>query len=184
MKNKTIDPIQGEIIHEYDGILEADNALPLWWVAVFALSTIFAIGYWWYYQVYEVSPNPHAAYAAEAEEAAAKSGRNISAEALVNLSKEASTVESGRVVFVQNCVVCHGDKAEGKIGPNLTDPFWIHGGAPDKVYNILYDGVAAKGMPAWGPVLGASKVQALAAYVLSVGGTNVPGKEPQGERTP
>ena len=25
---RKVDPIQGEIVHEYDGILEADNRLP------------------------------------------------------------------------------------------------------------------------------------------------------------
>jgi cytochrome c oxidase cbb3-type subunit 3 len=41
-----------------------------------------------------------------------------------------------------------------------------------------------KGMPSWGLTLGTAACKQLAAYVLTVRGTNVPGKPPQGERRP
>ncbi|MEO6420141.1 MAG: c-type cytochrome, partial [Polyangiaceae bacterium] len=70
----------------------------------------------------------------------------------------------------------------GTIGPNLTDSYWIHGGAPDKIYATIHDGVLAKGMPAWGAQLGNSQVQSLTAFVLTLRDTNVAGgKPPQGE---
>ena len=37
--------------HEADGIRELDNLLPRWWVWLFYLTTIFAIGYMGYYHV-------------------------------------------------------------------------------------------------------------------------------------
>ncbi len=37
--------------HEADGIRELDNKLPRWWVWLFYLSTIFAIGYFCFYHV-------------------------------------------------------------------------------------------------------------------------------------
>jgi cytochrome c oxidase cbb3-type subunit 3 len=36
------------IDHEADGIKELDNLLPRWWVWLFYLTTIFAIGYMLY----------------------------------------------------------------------------------------------------------------------------------------
>ena len=85
-------------------------------------------------------------------------------------------------LYAQNCVVCHGDHAEGKIGPNLTDDFWVHGGQPTQVWATIKDGVPARGMPQWGTTLGAEPVQQVSAYVLSLRGSHVPGKAPEGER--
>src|SRR5512137_1766226 len=38
--------------HEADGIRELDNKLPRWWVWLFYLTIIFAVGYFGYYHVY------------------------------------------------------------------------------------------------------------------------------------
>ena len=73
---KHVDEIQGAIIHEYDGIYEADNELPRWWLAIFYLTTIFAIGYWFYYEEFRAGPSAAEEYAAKMAEAAAKSGDN------------------------------------------------------------------------------------------------------------
>src|SRR3954470_20334004 len=39
------------IDHEADGIQELDNLLPRWWVWLFYLCTIYAVGYMMYYHV-------------------------------------------------------------------------------------------------------------------------------------
>jgi cytochrome c oxidase cbb3-type subunit 3 len=63
----------------------------------------------------------------------------------------------------------------------LTDNSWIHGGKPDQIYNTIFNGVAEKGMPAWGPILGEQKARQLTAFVTSLKGTNpANGKAPQG----
>ncbi len=173
------DPIQGEIVHRYGDILEADNRLPKWWLATVFRAIAFAVGYWFYYHGYEVEPGVHEQFAAEQAAAAERSGAGISAEALVALSHDADAVAEGRALFRTNCIVCHGDRGEGKIGPNLTDEFWIHGGAPEQIYRTAREGVAAKGMPAWGGQLGA---QATVAFILSIRDTHVAGKPPQGDR--
>ena len=55
---------------------------------------------------------------------------------------------------------------KGGIGPSLVDDQWIHGGTPQEIYQTITNGVGAKGMPAWGPILGPEKVGELTAYVV------------------
>ena len=168
------DPIQGDIVHEYDGIEEADNALPVWWLATFFITVVFGLAYW------RVSPSTRQEYVAEMA-AHLSEGGEVTEEGLVMLSEDPATVELGQQTFHTNCVVCHGEHAEGNIGPNLTDDHWIHGGAATNIYSTVTSGVATAGMPQWGPVLGDRTVRALVAYVLTLRDTNVPGRPPQGE---
>lgn len=81
----------------------------------------------------------------------------------------AGTPETGEQIFVKNCVVCHGEQMEGKVGPNLVDTTWIHGGTLADIEKTITNGVPEKGMVSWGPVLGADKIKAVAEYVHSKG---------------
>jgi len=177
---KRRDAIAGDIIHEYDGIEEADNALPTWWVMVFIGSTVFAAIYWLMVQEFHLVPTPHEELAIVQAERSARTGQ-VSDEELLSASQSSSAIAAGKQAFTTNCVACHGAKAEGNIGPNLTDPNWLHGGAPAQIFSSIRDGVPTKGMPSWGAILGQDAVKALAAYVLTLRGTNVPGKAPQGD---
>lgn len=174
------DPLQGEIVHEYDGIREADNQLPRWWLGIFSGTIVFAFGYWFTYESWEMASTPRVEYAEELARAAAAGGVEVDDGLLESLATSEATVARGRASFRTNCAACHGDRAEGEIGPNLTDGSWLHGDAPTSVYHTIKDGYAPRGMPAWGPILGEAQVQALTAYVLSVRNTNVPGRAPEG----
>lgn len=177
---KRTDAIAGDIIHEYDGIEEADNELPTWWLAIFIGTTIFAGAYWLAYEQFEIEPPAAEALAAAQAAERAKAGE-VSDDDLLAEAKNAASVAQGKQAFTTNCVACHAEKGEGKIGPNLTDANWLHGGAPVAIFNVVKDGVLAKGMPAWGPVLGPAATKSVVAYVLTLRNTNVAGKEPQGE---
>lgn len=177
---KRHDEIQGEIIHVYDGIEEADNSLPNWWLATFYGAVVFAAIYWFAYHELGALKGPTELYAAEVARRAA-SGGTVTNESLEAMSQSSAEVNAGHALFTQHCVSCHGANAEGVIGPNLTDGSWIHGGDAINIHDTIRDGVNGKGMPPWGPVLGANNVRRLAAYVVSVRGTNRPGKEAQGE---
>lgn len=173
------DPIQGEIIHEYDGILEADNRLPRWWLFTFYGAVLFAIGYWFYYEEFKAGPSPLQAYFAEKAEAAEKNGVDPT-DAELNALATGPSLELGKKLFAANCVACHETKGQGKIGPNLTDGAWLHGSDPVAIFRTVRDGVPAKGMPSWGPTLGRSGASQVAAFVLTLRNTNVPGKAPEG----
>jgi cytochrome c oxidase cbb3-type subunit 3 len=148
---------------EADGIEEFDNPLPDWWVGLFIFTIVWAVAYGVHYH-FVAHRSPAKALAAELAEAR-KRWPNSGAEAKVVLSHEA--IEEGEAIFKTNCTACHGADMKGGIGPNLLDDQWIHGGKPEEIVHTITVGVAAKGMPTWGPVLGPEKVGQVAAYVIS-----------------
>src|SRR5205085_7275893 len=121
------DPIQGEIIHEYDGIQEADNQLPRWWLSTLFGAMVFSVGYWFYYQEFRVAPGPTQAYYAEQAEKAEKTGQDPTDAELV-AALEGPLPALGKQTFSTTCAPCHEAGGQGKIGPNLTDSAWLHGG--------------------------------------------------------
>jgi cytochrome c oxidase cbb3-type subunit 3 len=184
-------PRENVVVHTYDDIEEYDNHLPNWWLYTLYGAMVFALFYLGHYHVLRSGPSSAEAYEQEmaADRAAAaeraRGAGTLTPEALLTLSRDPATVRQGREVFAQNCVACHAPTGGGGIGPNLTDRFWINGGAPDRVYRSVSEGVPARGMPAWGAQLGARRVQSAVAFVLTLRNTNVTGgKAPQGNEEP
>ena len=69
------------------------------------------------------------------------------------------------------------------IGPNLTDEFWLHGCDFESVFNIIKNGVPAKGMTAFKGQISDDKIQKVASYVHSIKGSSpANAKEAQGEK--
>ena len=85
----------------------------------------------------------------------------------------------GKEAFGKYCVSCHGPQGQGVVGPNLTDQYWIHGGAVTNVYATIKNGVAAKGMISWQLVFTPKQIQEIASFVLSLQGTNPPNAKKQ-----
>lgn len=179
---------QDKVVHRYDDIEEFDNHLPNWWLITLYGAVVFAIGYWFHYEVFHSGPSSRESYeqsvAADRRHAAemARRAGAMTDDALVTLSHDPATVATGRQIFTTNCVACHGANAGGIIGPNLTDNAWLHGGRPTQIFHTVMEGVPARGMVAWGPQLGDERVQSVVAYVLTLRNTNVAGgKAPQGD---
>ncbi len=177
-----------QVLHEIDGIQEYDNKLPNWWLYTLFGAIAFGVGYWYWYENARIGQSPAEAYQAELDRAAAAQASTLTVgeatpEALVALTKDPNAVALGKQIFTSTCAPCHRNDGGGSVGPNLTDDFWLHGSAPEKIFKTIASGVPDKGMPAWQPQLGALKTQAVTAYVLGLKGTNVAGgKPPQGER--
>jgi len=167
------DPIRE---HSYDGIQEYDKRLPNWWLFTLYITIVFWVGYWSYYEWFRAGPD--GPERVEQEMAAIETIRLAAAPAndnatLWQMSRNQDFIASGKEVFATNCAACHLASLRGKdenptaIGPNLTDTNWIHGGNPSEVYQLITDGVLIKGMPAWGPVLGARRISDVTAYIMS-----------------
>ncbi len=175
--------------HEFDGIREFDNPPPAWIMNMLWASIVFATGYWLYYHTLGVGSLPGDRYkmavAAAAEDQLKKmAGKEVTDQSMLLMAQIPERVNEGQVIFQQFCVPCHDQQGQGKVGPNLTDGFWLHGGKPTQILTTITKGVPEKGMLAWMDQLGPDRVQKVAAYVISIKGTNVPGKAPQGEPEP
>jgi cytochrome c oxidase cbb3-type subunit 3 len=181
-------PEPGTTVHVYDDIVEEDNQLPRWWLGTLFGAIAFAVVYWFGDQELRAWRSPREFYEDQMISirlAEASRGGGMSPDALLALARQPATVAGGKDVFTSTCAPCHRADGGGNIGPNLTDEFWLHGSAPDKIWKTVHDGVPTKGMAAWAPVLGEARVASAVAYVLTLRNTNVPnGKAPQGEREP
>lgn len=161
------DPIRH---HVFDGIAEYDRRLPNWWLVTLYAGIIFSIIYWMATQHFARSTD-ETRLAAEMQrieaEKIASSATALDAATLWTMSRNPVFVNAGRATYQSTCASCHGATLTGGIGPNLTDSVWIHGGKPDDVIKTVSEGVAAKGMPAWAPVLGGKKISEVVAFILS-----------------
>jgi len=174
--------------HEYDGIREYDNPLPSWWVGIFVLTILFALGYWVYYHMgggglSETDLYQRALTAYRKEQALrAANAPTVDEATLAKLSKDDATLQAGRVTFGRLCTPCHNRHGEGLVGPNLTDDYQIHGSTRMDIYQTVRDGVLAKGMQAWGKVLDPKQLRQVVAFVTSLRGTHVKGKAAEGNK--
>ena len=177
--------------HIYDGIEELDHAPPNWFRAIFYVSIVFGIIYFFHYTFGEgPSLNDEYQKAKIAEgfaqfERVAKTGgaKALSESELKAFVKSAEKKKLGAASFQAKCASCHGTQGQGGIGPNLTDGYWIHGGKMTEVLTTIARGVPDKGMPPWGPMMSADEIQALTVFVRTLSGTNPAGaKAPQGTK--
>ncbi len=173
------------IEHSYDGIQEYDNPMPRWWLLTFAATIIFSVIY-----LFNVGPVGSgdgwiADYDQEMKAFAAANpaptGNEVSTDQLLALVTNEEALEEGKETYVAYCASCHVGDGGGMIGPNLTDAYWLHGGAITEVYAVVVHGVLEKGMPPWGKTLKPNDLQAVVAYVASLQGTTPANpKAPQG----
>ena len=184
--NDSQDPLL--LDHEADGIHELDNNLPRWWVWLFYLTIVYAIGYLGYYHVLKAGDLQDAAF--QKEFAAGEALKTIALtkfEATLGTlapSKETSVLAQGKQTFVTLCAPCHRPDGGGLVGPNLCDDYWIHGSNyADNVRTIL-NGVPDKGMITWKGILKPNEVQAVASYIYTLRGTHPPNPKPPENQAP
>ena len=178
--------------HDYDGIQEYDNDLPKWWIALFILTTIYGV----YYAVQlhigdgldqiALLEKEMAAYEKQAEITEAKQPKKeLSSDELLALLNNEENMLKAKEVYIAKCAACHLAEGQGLVGPNLTDDYWLHGGSILDIYNVIVEGVPAKGMIAWRNLLSEEEIRGLSAYIWNLHGTNPPNpKAPQGELAP
>lgn len=178
--------------HKFDGIAELNNPTPAWFMILFYGTIIFAIGYLLTYDVLGFGKSQEEEYSAEIEQAAESkvaflanpaNVKNAVNENNMEQSKDEAVIKNGASLFANRCTPCHGEHAEGLVGPNLTDEYWLHGGKAKDVFKTIKYGVPEKGMIAWEKSLSAQQISDLTNYVLSLQGTKPAGaKAPQGNK--
>ena len=179
--------IQG---HTYDGIREYDNPMPGWWVGLFWACVLFAPVYMLgihvfdWIDTYEEDFTEAGQRLEEVRAVYAATGPAFKTDegALREYADDPAFAAAGAATFASTCATCHGAEGEGLIGPNLTDPYWVHGGTPSDIYRVISEGVLDKGMPAWDASLSEEEQAQAMAYVLSLQGTDPPNpKAPEGD---
>ena len=171
--------------HEYDGIRELDNNLPPWWLWGFYATIVFSLVYFLNYHVFKTSDLQYKAYDKEMVQAKkdidaylSKMAMNVD-ENTATLLTDNAAISSGKAIYEANCVACHNPKAEGNIGPNLTDDHWIYGPDVKDLFKTIKYGTP-KGMPEHASKLNPVQLQQVASYVLSLPFTK--GKDPEGKK--
>ena len=183
-KGKQLDVM---INHEYDGIQELDNDMPPWFKYLFYLTIGIAVVYMMVFHVFEIAPLSGQEYLDEMAQAEKDKTEYMKKAAFtidennVTLAESAEDLAEGKGIFIQYCAACHGQLGEGKVGPNFTDKFWIHGGSINDLFKTIKYGVPEKGMISWQSQLNPRQMREVSSYILTLQGTNPPNqKEAQG----
>ncbi|MFI5148155.1 MAG: cbb3-type cytochrome c oxidase N-terminal domain-containing protein [Bacteroidia bacterium] len=173
--------------HNYDGIRELNNDLPPWWKYGFYLTILFAFIYLTHYHITKTGNLQIAEYNGELKQAELdaveyrKKAANLIDEINVKRLTDAGSLAEGKEIFLTNCAKCHLDDGGGKVGPNLTDDYWLHGGSINDIFKTIKYGYTDKGMISWQGTLSPEQIAKVASFVKSLKGTHpLTPKEPQG----
>jgi len=190
MRRRTGEAAQGDVTgHTWDGDLqEYNNPLPRWWLWLFYITLIFAVGYLALYpglgsfQGVLGWSSQGSQYTAEMDRAAEKYDpifKQYAAVAVADLAGKQEYQEArdmGKRLFLTYCMQCHGSDGGGARGfPNLKDDDWGWGGSPEQIKVSIANGRRGN-MPAQAH-LGEEKIDQVAAYVMSLSGRNVDAAE-------
>ena len=177
---------EDKVLHELDGIKEYDNPMPGWLMAIWWGSLVFSAAYLIFYALSFGEGSMEAEYRGETQRALTEVQSYFDANplvpptpaALLAGAKDPAVLEVGRARFARSCASCHGENAQGLIGPNLTDDRWIHGGSVEQIFQTIAKGWPAKGMPPWGRAVKPEELAALVSYVRSLQGSSPPNSKP------
>jgi cytochrome c oxidase cbb3-type subunit 3 len=166
--------------HEWDGIKEMNNPLPMWWVGLFIITVIFGLAYLFLFPglgEYEgkfgwTGVKQYEAEVAKNNEKIAPLYAKYAAMTVEDVAKIPEARDIGKRIFLNNCAACHGSDAKGSRGfPNLTDADWLYGGNPERIKETITGGRIGM-MPPMAAAVGSEEdVKNVANYVLSLSGS-------------
>ncbi|RZI64396.1 MAG: cytochrome-c oxidase, cbb3-type subunit III [Variovorax sp.] len=181
--NRARAPIGGDNTtgHVWDEDLrEMNNPLPRWWVGLFVLTIVFALGYLVAYpglgsmqgQLGWSTAGEYRKDMAKAEAELAPVYAKYTAMPAEQMAGDPQAMAIGERLFLNNCAQCHGSDARGSKGfPNLTDADWLHGGEPAKIQETITLGRIGVMPPMAAAVGSPEDVKNVANYVLSLSGS-------------
>ncbi|MGE4367325.1 cytochrome-c oxidase, cbb3-type subunit III [Thermomonas sp.] len=176
------DPAPEQTSHVWDGDLtEYNKPLPKWWINLFYLTILFAIGYLlWYPGLGNFAGfGKWTSRSEEQRDAAVANARleqtfaPFKGQPIDVLARDPQALKLGRSIFANTCATCHGSSAKGAVGyPDLTDDIWHWGDSPEQILHTVLNGREGV-MPPWGKVLegmgGPDAVDYVIAYVRQLG---------------
>lgn len=174
--------------HDYDGIQELNHPLPSWWNVIFYVAIVYSLGYFAYYQLMK-GPTLRDEFKVTYGKVQAMQAEFKRLNGMFKLEDYQAIladdgVKKGAVVYETNCLPCHAEGGRGDVGPNLTDEYWLLAkGSPETVYDVVFHGSEANGMPIWSEMISKEEIYQAVAYVMTLKNTHhKEGKEPQGEK--
>ena len=94
--------------------------------------------------------------------------------------RDAGSLRKGKAIFNMYCASCHAKDGGGRVGPNLTDSYWIIGGDMENIFRTIQNGGRpGKGMLSWKRTIKPEDIEKLGSYVISL-----QGKKPQNPKAP
>jgi len=187
-ENKNTENNDDEKIHDgkdSDGIKELNNPAPNWIIFVFLLTYGFSLFYAIHYFGYPNNGNDQATEYKDKMAAVETEKKQVQADSNggVVLSKEEILAEGAKLFMQKGCIACHGMKGEGnKIGPNLTDNYWLNGCSQESVIKMVTEGKPEKGMTPFKTMMTPEQIKTVSLYVMQglVGSNPENAKAPQG----
>lgn len=175
MYKRQTDEEEKDIIidHDFDGILELDNSLPQWWVALFKFGVAFCVIYLMAFFFTDFA-HPDVEFQTEWNAgvlAVAKFEETAEQITIENAKFKDANIAEGKKLFEATCATCHQKNGGGISGPNLTDDYWIN--TPEKdlfknVFQMVWSGSPNNpAMQAFGEngLINGRKIEKIAAYV-------------------
>lgn len=160
METGEYDPVTGRRTtgHEWDGISELNTPLPRWWLLVFWVCVLWAVGYWLFMPAWPLENGftrgllGYSSRAALEEQLAAQRAQRAPwldriralPVAAIEADPELLTYvrAGGRIAFNENCAPCHGVGGVGAYGyPILVDDEWLWGGTLSEIEQTILYGV-------------------------------------------
>mgnify|MGYP000751778705 CR=1 FL=1 len=167
--------------HEWDGIAELNNPLPMWWLYMFYITLFFGIAYLLIYPgsgvfAGAIKWSEVGQYEKEMQDAERKYGplfEKYRTQDIRSVAENTDAQKMGRRLFLTYCTNCHGSDAGGGPGyPNLRDGDWLYGGEPDQIKASIMNGRNGF-MPPHAAMIGQEGVLNVSEYVLSLSGRKV-----------
>jgi len=167
--------------HVWDGTLqEINNPLPRWWVGLFWITIVFAVGYTFLYPTLGTSngklgwssAGQHAKEGEKLQAAIAPVYEKFKGMSVEELAKDPKAQLTGDRLYQNFCAQCHGaDARGGKTFPNLADSDWLGGdGSHDYIKTTIANGRQGVMPPMAAAVGTPDDVRNVAEYVLSLSG--------------
>ena len=180
--------------HEWDGIKELNIPAPRWWLWVFLICIVWAVGYWFFYPAWPIPGGntkgslgwtEHKELAQQQALIATQQQKYLDRfhqASLQQIKNDKDLYEfaraGGAAAFKEHCAACHGTGGAGGKGyPNLNDDDWLWGGKLADIYHTIKVGVRSTHpdtrmtiMPAFGRdgMLSHDQIEDVADYVAKL----------------